>query len=707
MSILRNWADITPVIPAWSLVICGLICLEAAIGLCAASDELILVADGKPEALIVLPSKDVATSVEPAAAKILADHLRQMSGAKLSVKREDELGDVRIEKGRLVPESGKVGEHVATFVLVGEGEVAERVGMTAKDLGPGGVLIRTRGNTLALLGPRSSSDPFGTRHAVIGFLEMLGCRYLWPGELGKVVPKQTTIAIGSLDFHYTPNIGQRHIRFQSLSSRSEVGLDRLQLSKTQWSEARQNATATECEIGWGHWHRLGGRLGIHGGHAGAGLKGGWEKHGAEHPVWFALQPDGTRDQSKAGGRFRLCMSNQGLMEYVAESIVEQVSADPNAVSVSLSPNDGGYSSFCMCEGCKKLDPPDAPKIRMLLFDKVGESKRREIEYVSLTDRTVSYWNGIAERVTKVHPDVLFVIDAYSCYSQPPVRQKLHPNLVVRYVPSTADGWEGWQEAGPKRIFWRPNILLANRRNGLPHVMVQRLADTMKFMADNGTLATDFDSVIHNWAVHGVNYYAAARLNWNPHLTAQEILNDYCQAGFAKGAEAVKRYFLTIQEIAGDEEKTYTPEVIRQLRGFLNEADRTVDDDDIVRPRIAFLRIGLNFTDLQMTINRMVEQAKEKDPALDLDRTRQLLALNYVMLRDIVRNHHLAVNASYLMWGNGDCAAWSPIKGRGFRPDDELLDQVETAKRTLTGKEDSIEEMLTAFGLDHGVSKPDR
>jgi hypothetical protein len=223
------------------------------------------------------------------------------------------------------------------------------------------------------------------------------------------------------------------------------------------------------------------------------------------------------------------------------------------------------------------------------------------------------------------------------------------------------------------------------------------------MADNGTLATDFDSVIHNWAVHGLNYYAAARLNWNPYLTAQEILDDYCQSGFAEGAEPMKRYFLKIQQIAADEEKTYGPEVIRQLRGFLNEADRAEGDDEIIRSRIAFLRIGLNFTDVQMTINRMVDQAKEKDPALDLDRARQLLELNYVMLRDIVLNHHLAVNATYLMWGNGDCAAWSPIKGRGFRPDRELLERVETEEYTLTGKEDSIDEMLVAFGLHKGAS----
>jgi hypothetical protein len=235
-------------------------------------------------------------------------------------------------------------------------------------------------------------------------------------------------------------------------------------------------------------------------------------------------------------------------------------------------------------------------------------------------------------------------------------------------------------------------------------MVDRLADTMRFMADNGTLATDFDSVIHNWAVHGLNYYVTARLNWNPYLSADEILDDYCTSGFGEGAAAARRYFLKIQEIAADEKRTYTPEVIRQLRGLLNEADRAAGNDETVRSRIAFLRLGLNFTDLQMTINRVVEQARAKDPAFDPKRARQLLLLNYFVLRDIVRNHHVAINASYLMWGNGDCAAWSPIKGRGFRPEKEVLARVEATKCTLSGREDSIGDMLVALGLDVDVTK---
>jgi hypothetical protein len=64
----------------------------------------------------------------------------------------------------------------------------------------------------------------------------------------------------------------------------------------------------------------------------------------------------------------------------------------------------------------------------------SKGSRRDFEHVSLTDRMVYFWNAIAERVARVHPDKLLVVDAYSVYAAPPVERKLHPNLVVRFAP---------------------------------------------------------------------------------------------------------------------------------------------------------------------------------------------------------------------------------------------------------------------------------
>ena len=673
-------------------------CLIAADAARGADDRIDLVVDAEPKALIVLPADAERRGVEAEAAKILSDHLFLMSGARLDIRREGELGRATIEGDRLSFEAEKLRAGIDHFVLVGESRAARDFGVTSDGLGPGGMLVKTRGNVLALVGPRCASDDGGTRHAAIEFLETLGVRYLWPGELGRVVPKSRTIATGPIERQFTPPIGQRRIRFMGMSARPESGLARLQLTRDAWDRAANNATAMERGVGWGTWHRLGGNLGIGGGHAGAGLTGGWAEHGAKHPEWFAQQADGTRDQSAVGDRWRLCKSNPELIDFVARSILDRLDNDSDLRCVSLCPNDGGYSSQCLCENCKMLDPPNAPTIRLTIFERAGKPQRHEIDYVALTDRMVWYWNQIAERVTRVHPEALFLVEAYSSWSTPPVRERLHPNLVVRYVPDVLDDWEGWRQAGAKRIYWRPNILLAGRRDGRLHVMAQRLADTMRFMADRGMLATDFDSILHHWAVHGLNYYATARLTWDPHRTADEILDGYCQPGFGAGAGSVKRYFLRVQEITSSQDPTYTPERIGELRGLLDLAERAASDDETVCARIAFLRMGLNFTELQATLDALNDRAA-KDPALDRARANRLLDLNYVTLRDIAWNHNLVLHAPYLMWASGDFAHRTPIGGRNYRPPHERLEHVERGNLSLTGRENSLDAMLRAFGLD--------
>jgi len=351
----------------------------------------------------------------------------------------------------------------------------------------------------------------------------------------------------------------------------------------------------------------------------------------------------------------------------------------------------------MCENCKKLDPPEGTKIRFRVYEEVGKSKRHEVEYVSLTDRMVWYWNQIVQRVTTEYPSLLFLGEAYSYWQNPPVREKLHPNLVIRYVPETTDGWEGWRNAGCQRIYWRPNILLAGGRDGKFNLLSNRLVKAMNYMANKGILATDISSIYDNWSITGFNYYAAARLNWNPLLSETEILKEYCSPGFGKAAKKIEDYILMIQEASEDQKNRFTPEFFASLRKRLNEAEEIASIDKEICDRIAFLRMGLNFTDLQCVIDRMAEQASKKDPSFDKKRADQLLELNYMVLRDLALNHYGVVNTPYLMWGSADYARWAPLRGRSYRPAEERIARAKT--QSLTGKENSIEEMIVSLGLD--------
>jgi hypothetical protein len=63
--------------------------------------------------------------------------------------------------------------------------------------------------------------------------------------------------------------------------------------------------------------------------------------------------------------------------------------------MALGPNDGGRNSFCTCPRCMALDSARGRKV--LLWD-FAKGTHGEFEHVSLTDRTVFFWNTVAEQV---------------------------------------------------------------------------------------------------------------------------------------------------------------------------------------------------------------------------------------------------------------------------------------------------------------------
>jgi len=650
---------------------------------------LTLAADGQPRAVIVLPGRPSGAAREGAA--ILSDHLHQICGGQFMTINENSLSDVAVKEGRLI--AGGVSDPIKVFILVGEGKLAKLLGATSEKLGPGGTLIRTCPNALVLLGPddRTPSDPNGTRYAVTLFLEQaLGCRYLWPGEEGKVVPQRKSIEIASRNQTFTPRIRQRRIRAGGYGDRMNEGARRLGLTEADYRRVQAIVKATKSrDGGWFGWHRLGGSLRLRSGHAFGHL---WKTYGRDHPEWFAMQPNGSRDQSQSPDRSRLCVSNVELVDAIAKEKIATLRRE-GPRSVSIGPNDGGRTSFCTCPKCEKLDSPRGRKITMVDFS--PGANRRQFEHVSLTDRYVHFWNGIAERVTKAHPDAWLTADAYSVYSAPPVSRRLHPNIAIRFVGISytdeekrkrdrAD-WDAWARAASK-IYFRPNLLLAGRRQGTPAVYVHKLADDFRYIAHHSMIGTDFDSCVHNWATQGLNYYVCAALHWDPDRDVDALIDDYCRSGFQSGAKPVKKYLLRLEDLTNQvaAEKLsltepYTPEVIDELRGHLTQAAAATRDEPAAHRRVAFLRSGLEYTDAYSAVFRTIREYQASKSRLTPEwrgRFRKAMDRNWLVSRDIFENHHLAVNVACVAWGS-----WSYFNRFGWNgPSEET--KKEKGKRQI-------------------------
>lgn len=616
------------------------------------STAVTLVQKGQARAVIIVPEKP-APGVDNAA-RVLRDHIKQMSGAELAIRTENQI------TGSPSPERA--------WILVGEGKLAGMQGFTSKGLGAGGTVLVAKGDVLTLFGTdaHTPADPNGTRYAVTTFLEdKLGVRYLWPGELGMVVPRRATIAVADFEHRYGPKLAQRRIRSMAYHDRLQVGLDRLGFTKADYEKLQADARHTPGESpDWFGWQRLGGTLNMNGGHAFTHL---WEKYGKEHPDWFALQPDGTRDQSKNPDRARLCVSNPDLIAAIAREKIQELKKNPGLLGVSIGPNDGGRPSFCTCPKCEALDATKGPKVQLWDFTK---GTRRDFEHVSLTDRFVYFWNAIAEQVAKEYPDKLLVVDAYSVYSAAPVERKLQPNLVVRFAPlgyhseeyrqESLRAWDAWSKAA-KRIYFRPNLMLAGRRDGMPLLYVHKFGKDFKYLAEHSMMGTDFDSCCHNWATQGLNYYVVARLHWNPDQDVNAIVDDYCRSGFGPAAKAVRQYFDGLEALmdaaAAKNEKpttTFTAEALGKLRTHLEQARRDAGSDETTAKRIAFLELGLRWTEIETRAHSFLIDPAKADKAVAKER----LDERFAFMRQVFRDTPLALNVAYISWGED--AGWSRV-----------------------------------------------
>lgn len=668
-----------------TVVVVGLsACLLGKAGQAQEKGKLSLAEAGQPKAVIVIPdfagrqSDDQGPRMELQAGKILADFLHRMTGAEFKIVYAADLGDVQVQ-----------GDHISsanvpseTYILVGDSTITRRFKLPAAASEPGATFVRAQGNTLMLEGaPDGTAYMGGAVYSAYELLEKLGCRYLWPGKTGLVVPKQNTVSVAYGTQQLVPLIKQRYMRMSFGYDRAIKGAELLGISRDEYKKTYDDAGTVDASFvergygGWEQWQKLGGDIQIAGGHTFGAL---WDAEGKAHPGWFALQPDGTRTQHSSE-RARLCVSNSELINHIADGIIERVKKDPTLRSVSLSPNDGGPDTFCMCKvnalgepGCMTLDPPNGRIIKNFR----GWNR----DYVSLTDRYVYFWNKIAERVKKVKPDLLFVVDAYSYYDAPPVERKLDPNMVVRYIQYSLRDWDEWSSKA-SMMTMRPTALHTPWQVGYLQFNNQWAKD-LQYVAHHNCVETDYDSMISNWATEGLNYYVLARLNYNPDLKVDEIIEDFCRTGFGAGHASIRQYYDKAAKLTDDQQaleaanfaapeknivsprldafaKVYGPAEITQLRGYLDAAKKAVAGDDAASARIDFLRVGLDWTEMQGRAYRMLIAWKQHQP-VDLVAAGKLLEERRTMERDIFRNNTLAVNISYANFG--DRGFWDALEG---------------------------------------------
>jgi hypothetical protein len=488
-------------------------------------------------------------------------------------------------------------------VLIGQSVAPEGARGKIARLSGDGYLVEAADDTLVLAGKGHE----GTSFAVYEFLErFVDARWLWPGEVGEVIPARKSLAVKDVSIAKEPAFAWRFL--------GPGGA--LWNHHDRWSAERDLGVSLEHQAAQKRWekrNRFGGEN-IYGGHAFGEILPP-SVYGPTHPEYFALVK-GERQWKKFDGKHgcQPCTSNPEVIAKVVEYCLRQFAIHPDWDGVSIGMNDG--RGFCECDNCRRLDTGKMQNER-----NDPEQQRAAVTPV-LTDRMITYCNQVAAAVTRVLPEKKVLFFGYGQFHEPPERTQVHPNVVVAYTVNCSGFWNAanrekafadfaaWKRVTP--TFGVYEYHTQSNFPDMPRLVPELIQVELKELQRIGS--RHFHTQAGNgFAVNGLNFYVLGRLLWDPSADVKAIQADYVQKAFGPAAPVMARYYDRFIEswrskksepvrMLGfanyDEVVRAYPRDLREAgRRDLDEALKAATGDD--RRRVEFVRDGFSFFDQTM------------------------------------------------------------------------------------------------------------
>lgn len=369
-----------------------------------------------------------------------------------------------------------------------------------------------------------------TLFAVYGFLEKnLGVVWPMPGDGNIVAPRSDRVQIPvGWSWSYRPPLRSGWMRGGSNKKGGKDVHEHLAPKALRRTQAEIDA-ANLAIWRWKLRHKMFMREQLPFGHAFTKWN---DMYRDTHPEYLALQENGERGTSKKGSPLangmKLCVSNEAVVDRIVENYIK--AGKPKYWNVC--PNDG--YAFCRCEKCKALDCP------------VNDDERnmKMSQAVNLSDRYVNFWNRIAKKLVAIRPDVMIDTYAYSCYRDPPRRERIaYPdNMCFGMVPSQEDDnlkqIREWKARGMKHFKLRPNYLCYS--GWIPRGYERFFLENFKMNLREGMIGTDYDGSSRG-EVTAFECYALIRAHQDPEITFGQVEKEFLSQ-YGRAASKMKEYY---------------------------------------------------------------------------------------------------------------------------------------------------------------------
>jgi hypothetical protein len=438
-----------------------------------AAAECWVVQEGRPAAVIARPgpaAEDLAQSIAE-----LQSLIQRISGARVELHRTPpaESGVVWLLTEADLPQHGS-----------GITDTAELSALNSE-----GFLLRVGEGQAWLIG----RTELGLQHAIYWLLEQWGCRWLFPGKAGEVVPSSPELVVtAEMQTAQQPRFLMRNLWYDYASWLPEDILADYQ----HWIRRNRMQYSFTGSIQH-NYHNI------------VSFKD--EELFRQHPDFFPI---------KLGRRVR---AGQIVTEH---PLVRQRAVDyafdyfrrfPSQQMVSMSPNDGG-----------------------------GPWRSELTKRSRFTDAAVDLANHVA-RALRDNPetaDKKVGMYAYFITALPPSVQ-VEDNVVIFVATKfTLVPWrillKQWSRKA-RSLGIRGYASVVDWYKTRPTWRLGKLQRQVRYWDKAGIIGVSIESG-NDWGGWGLYHYVLGRLLWNPDEEVERVVEDYIEKGFGQAAGDMKRYF---------------------------------------------------------------------------------------------------------------------------------------------------------------------
>jgi hypothetical protein len=426
--------------------------------------------NGVPRAVIVYP-RELSGGLDQPIAEFV-NYIRRISGAEVELRREPDLefNALRLcvlEHGDFVPDEEALSA-----------------------LNQEGFIIRVAEGEAWLCG----RSELGLQHALYWLLEQWGCRWLFPGLAGEVLPDSPTLLLDrKMETDQQPHFLMRELWYDYGSYLPESARREL----TLW--ARRNRLEYSLQGSIGHAYRQ-------------FISHADKKLFSAHPEYF---PRFLGFRVRWG---QICTGNRGVRELAVRYAFDYFRRRPDSIMVSLSPNDWAGPWRC-------------PENRKYLF---------------FTDAALDLANYVAEALAEnpATRDKMVAMYAYLDTSRPPTI-RARDNVIVFFA--TKLGTAPWRWRIRRWADRTTHLGIQDYASILPFHWtrpvwrLERLQRNVQTWRKNGVEAVNVESG-NDWGGWGLYHYVLGRLLWDPDADVEAIFADFLEKGFGRSAPQMQKYF---------------------------------------------------------------------------------------------------------------------------------------------------------------------